>query len=165
VATGRSRAAGLVIGAVALLALVAATAVFRTNPGGAPIRVAVVPFDNETGSTEYDLIAGGVADATVARLATPDRLARVAVIGNAAVLRRPRAFRDLKAIGQELEADYVVLAQVKSEAGRVRLIAHLIRTDDQAHVWAKTFDPPSFGLDVQAELAEEIARAVVDRLR
>ena len=97
--------------------------------------------------------------------ATPDRLARVAVIGNAAVLRRPRAFRDLKAIGQELEAEYVVLAQVKSEGGRVRLIAHLIRTDDQAHVWAKTFDPPSFGLDVQAELAEEIARAVVDRLR
>ena len=114
---GRSRAAWLVVGAVALLALVAATAVFRTNPGGAPIRVAVVPFDNETGSTEYDLIAGGVAAATVARLATPDRLARVAVIGNAAVLRRPRAFRDLKAIGQELEAEYVVLAQVKSEGG------------------------------------------------
>jgi TolB-like protein len=129
-----------------------------------PIRVAVVPFDNETGSTEFDRIAGGVADATVARLATGDRAERIAVIGNAAVLRRPRAFRDLKAIGEELRAEYVVLAQVKSEGDRVRLIAHLIRTNDQAHVWANTFDPPSFGLDVQLELAETIARSVTDRL-
>ena len=123
-----------------------------------------MPFDNETGSTEYDRIAGGVADATVARLATPERLSRVAVIGNAAVLRRPRAFRDLKAIGQELEAEFVVLAQVKNEDGRIRLVAHLIRTDDQAHVWANTFDPPSFGLDVQSTLAEEIARSVVEKV-
>ena len=165
VVTGPSRARRVAVGAIVLLvAATAAVAVFGTRPSGAPVRVAVVPFDNETGSTEYDRIAGGVADATVARLAAPDRLARVAVIGNAAVLRRPRAFRDLKAIGQELDAEYVVLAQVKNVDGRVRLIAHLIRTDDQAHVWAHTFDPPSFGLDVQSALAEDIARSVVDKL-
>ncbi len=163
--TGRSRTVRLTAGALALIVVVAtAAAVFRDQPSAAPIRVAVVPFDNETGSTEYDRIAGGVADATVARLATPERLSRVAVIGNAAVLRRPRAFRDLKAIGQELEAEFVVLAQVKNEDGRIRLVAHLIRTDDQAHVWANTFDPPSFGLDVQSTLAEEIARSVVEKV-
>jgi DNA-binding winged helix-turn-helix (wHTH) protein/TolB-like protein len=129
-----------------------------------PVRVAVVPFDNETGSTAFDRIAGGVADATVARLATPERLPRVAVIGNAAVLRRPRAFRDLRAIGQELDAEYVVLAQVKSDGGRVRLIAHLIRVRDEAHVWAQTFDRDDFTLQAQSELAEAIAAAVVTRL-
>ena len=127
----------------------------------APIRIAVVPFDNETGDTEFDRIAGGVADATVARLATPERIKQVEVIGNAAVLRRPRAFRDLKAIGQELRANYVVLAQVKQDQQRVRLIAHLIRVNDGAHVWANTFDRDSFGLDVQSELAESIAQSVV----
>lgn len=153
------------VAAVGLLVVAAAASVFRPAASvKAPIRVAVVPFDNETGSTEYDRIAGGVADATVARLATADRLERIAVIGNAAVLRRPRAFRDLKAIGEELHAEYVVLAQVKSDGGRVRLIAHLIRTSDQAHVWAHTFDRPAFPLEVQSELAEAIAAAVDARL-
>ena len=160
----RRRWIALAAGAVLLVAAVAASVLGPATSGGGPIRVAVVPFDNETGSTEFDRIAGGVADATVARLAAGDRAGRIAVIGNAAVLRRPRAFRDLKAIGEELRAEYVVLAQVKSEGERVRLIAHLIRTDDQAHVWANTFDPPSFGLDVQLELAETIASSVVDRV-
>ena len=132
----------------------------RSNPH-ALVRIAVVPFDNETGDTEFDRIAGGVADATVARLATPERIKHVEVIGNAAVLRRPRAFRDLKVIGQELQAHYVVLAQVKQDQQRVRLIAHLIRVNDGAHVWANTFDRDAFGLDVQAELAETIAQSVI----
>jgi TolB-like protein len=135
------------------------------NSVAGPIRIAVVPFDNETGDTEFDRIAIGVADATVARLATPERLQQVAVIGNAAILRRPRSFRNLRAIGQELGAQYVVLAQVKNDKERVRLVAHLIRVSDEAHVWANTFDRDAFGLDVQAELAEAIAQAVVDKAK
>lgn len=149
--------------AVLLVVLVSAgiaTLALRNDAEGA-IRIAVVPFDNETGDTEYDRIAVGVADATVARLATPERLKQVAVIGNAAILQRPRSFRNLQEIGQELGAHYVVLAQVKNDANRVRLIAHLIRVTDQAHVWAQTFDRDGFGLDVQAELAEAIAQSVI----
>jgi DNA-binding winged helix-turn-helix (wHTH) protein/TolB-like protein len=130
-----------------------------------PVRIAVIPFDNETGDTEFDRIAVGVADATVARLATPERLKQVAVIGNAAILRRPRSFRNLREIGQELGAHYVVLAQVKNDKERIRLVAHLIRVADEAHVWADTFDREAFGLDVQAELAEAIAQSVVANAR
>jgi DNA-binding winged helix-turn-helix (wHTH) protein/TolB-like protein len=157
---------GLTVAALLLLVIAASIAglAMRSHPDPR-IRIAVVPFDNETGDTEYDRIAGGVADATVARLATPERLQNVAVIGNAAVLRRPRAFRDLEAIGQELGAHFVVLAQVKSDDTRVRLVAHLIRVSDQAHVWAHTYDRESFGLDAQDELAESIARAVIEHAR
>jgi DNA-binding winged helix-turn-helix (wHTH) protein/TolB-like protein len=166
---GAARRGGWVAAAViAIVVLTAVGAAVRSarhqGSPAAPIRLAVVPFDNETGSTEYDRIAGGVADATVARLATPERLTRFAVVGNAAVLRRPRAFRDLEAIGEELGVEYVVVAQVKSDGTRVRLVAHLIRARDQAHVWANTFDRPAFTLDVQAELAEAIASAVTARV-
>jgi DNA-binding winged helix-turn-helix (wHTH) protein/TolB-like protein len=129
-----------------------------------PIRVAVVPFDNETGRDAFDAVAVAVADATVARLASPERVSRLSVIGNSAALRKPRTFRDLKAIGQAVDADYVVLAQMKADAKAVRLIAHLIRISDEAHVWAQTFDRPDFTLDVQAEIAEAIASAVTTRL-
>ena len=128
------------------------------------IRIAVVPFDNETGLDDFDRIARGVADATVARLATPDRVARLSVIGNAAELYQPRAFRDLRRIGLALDAEYVVLAQMKRDANGVRLIAHLIRVSDETHVWANSYDRPAFTLAVQGEIAESIAAAVLERL-
>jgi DNA-binding winged helix-turn-helix (wHTH) protein/TolB-like protein len=143
---------------VVALGLIAAFLVVRS--GDERVRVAVVPFDNETGLDDFDRIARAVADATVARLATPERVGRLSVIGNAAALHQPRAFRDLETIGAKLKADYIVLAQMKRDAAGVRLIAHLIRVSDQGHVWAHTYDRPAFTLDVQAEIAESIAREV-----
>jgi DNA-binding winged helix-turn-helix (wHTH) protein/TolB-like protein len=128
------------------------------------VRIAVVPFDNETGMDDFDLIARSVADATVARLATPERMPRISVIGNAAELYQPRAFRDLRRIGFALNAEYIVLAQMKRDASGVRLIAHLIRVADQSHLWANTYDRSAFTLAVQEEIAESIASAVHDRL-
>ena len=141
----------------------------------ARVRIAVVPFDNETGMEEFDRIARGVADATVARLSTPERVAAFSVIGNAAALQQPRAFRDLKRIGTELGADYIVLAQMKRDDAGVRLIAHLIRVRDQSHLWANTYDravlspeqgdaTEGFTLAAQAEIAEAIAAQVAKTL-
>ena len=145
---------------------------WRTAPGDGRVRVAVVPFDNETGMEEFDRIAQGVADATVARLSTPERVASVSVIGNAAALYRPRAFRDLQRIGSELHVDYIVLAQMKRDTAGVRLIAHLIRVSDQSHLWARTYDRPlrlpqepgGVTLEAQAEIAESIASEVARTL-
>ena len=123
-----------------------------------------MPFDNETGADAFDQVAVAIADQTVARLATADRLAQLSVIGNSAALRKPRAFRDIKDIGRRVAADYVVLAQMKVDGSEVRLIAHLIRVSDEAHVWATFYDRDSFTLDVQAELAEAIASAVTTRV-
>jgi DNA-binding winged helix-turn-helix (wHTH) protein/TolB-like protein len=155
------------IAAVAVLgAIVGVYAVNMWRAAGVDrrIRIAVVPFDNETGLDDFDRIARGVADATVARLATPERVARLSVIGNAAELYQPRAFRDLRQIGLALDAEYVVLAQMKRDASGVRLIAHLIRVSDESHVWANSYDRPAFTLQVQGEIAESIAIAVLDRL-
>ena len=149
--------------------------VWRAASEDARVRIAVVPFDNETGMEEFDRIARGVADATVARLSTPERVAAFSVIGNAAALQQPRAFRDLKRIGTELGADYIVLAQMKRDDAGVRLIAHLIRVRDQSHLWANTYDravsspeqsdaTEGFTIAVQAEIAESIAAQVAKTL-
>ena len=155
-------AAGFVVFAFATALLVAVA--WSAGPRRDVERIAVIPFDNETGMEEFDVIARGVADATVARLAAPERLGHVSVIGNAAALFQPRAFRDLKRIGQQLEADYILLAQMKRDGEGVRLIAHLIRVTDEVHVWANTFDRPAFSLPVQAEIAESLAASVVSTL-
>jgi DNA-binding winged helix-turn-helix (wHTH) protein/TolB-like protein len=162
---GRFRPAALVVsGLVLLIVAVAAVQALRRDADSGTVRVAVVPFDNETGSDAYSGLGQGIADTTVARLATPERLGKIAVIGNSAALRKPRSFRDLKAIGEEVNARFVVLAQVKRDASRVRLIAHLIRVSDEAHVWAQTFDRDEFTLEAQAEIAETIAAAVTQHV-
>jgi TolB-like protein len=162
-----SRSALVTVAAVVgliIVALVVGGRPWRAGPAAQTIRIAVVPFDNETGDATFDEVARGIADATVARLAGPDFLKRVSVIGNAAVLRKPRDRRDLKAIGEELGLQFVVLGQVKRDRERVRVIAHMIRVSDQTHMWANTFDRPAFTLAVQAELADIIARAVTAKL-
>lgn len=159
----RTGVAALIVLALATLVAVAMAA--RGRVVDRRVRIAVVPFDNETGMEGYDRVARAVADATVARLATPERVSTLSVIGNAAALFQPRAFRDLRQIGAELDADYIVLAQMKGGEARVRLIAHLIRVDDQVHLWAETYDQPDFTLGAQAEIAESIASAVFTTLR
>ncbi len=154
----------LLAGALALGTVILVSMLGAAIGGDSRVRVAVVPFDNETGDTRFAELGRSIADATVARLAAPERVDRLAVVGNSAALRQPRSFRDIQAIGRDASVEYVVLAQVKRDATTVRLIAHLIRVSDEAHVWAQTFDRQTFTLAAQSEIAEAIASAVASRL-
>jgi TolB-like protein/DNA-binding winged helix-turn-helix (wHTH) protein len=151
-------------GAALLLLAVAAVALVARGTTTAVPRIAVVPFDNETGSPDFDRIAKGVSDATVVRLTIPERLPRFGVIGNAAALRFTFVPRDLKAMGETLGAQYIVLGQVKRDERGFRIVAHLIRVSDQTHVWAQAFDRGTLDLEAQSAIAEAIAEAVSKRI-
>ena len=125
-----------------------------------PPTVIVVPFYNETGRPDLDAVARSVGDATVARLASAERIPRLSVIGNAPSLVNPFARDDIQGIALRLDAQFVVIGQLKSDEGGLRVIAHLVRAADMKHVWAETFDDPSFALPAQGRVAEETAAAV-----
>lgn len=151
----------LVVGAVALGITLWWGRLHRPAPDPM-IRLAVAAFDNETGVPSLDPLSRGFSDAVVARLAglRPNRLG---VIGNAAILQRSRTFRDVQDIRRNLRADYVVLGQLQRLGPRTRVIVHLIRADDETHLWAQRFDreaPDWFAL--QSEIAEAVASAVND---
>jgi DNA-binding winged helix-turn-helix (wHTH) protein/TolB-like protein len=124
--------------------------------------VAVVRFDNQTGSPELDRFAEGLTDTLVGEL-TERGNGRYSVIGNAAILLKPRGFRDLNAIGDALHAGYVVLGQIQlgqiqRDAATVRVLAHLIRLPQQTHVAVERIDcDPTDPLRAQADLARRIA--------
>jgi DNA-binding winged helix-turn-helix (wHTH) protein/TolB-like protein len=163
----RGRTSLLVIALLASLLAGLGAFVFvrqQVTPTAATVPIAVVPFDNQTGSIEFDSVSEGLADATVAQLAQSDR-PRLAVVGNAQLLRTARSFRDVKRIGAELNVDYVVLGQVQRDGKGMRVVAHLIRVSDERHVWAHRFDRPDLTLAVQGEIADSIAREVARRLQ
>jgi DNA-binding winged helix-turn-helix (wHTH) protein len=87
----RFRTARLWIAVAAMVAAVIAVGAYRLRAGRPQTRVAVILFDNETGRPEVSRLSQGLTDATVFALTADPTLA---VIGNAAVLRTPRPFRE-----------------------------------------------------------------------
>lgn len=122
--------------------------------------IAVSVFDNETGVNEYDRPVAGLSDLVVERLTKldPDR---IAVVGNAAALRRPRNIRNLKAVAQDVEADYVLLGQLQRGESGLRFITHFIRLRDEAHLKANRLPVADEKLGgLEAAVVEEFERAV-----
>jgi DNA-binding winged helix-turn-helix (wHTH) protein/TolB-like protein len=147
---------------LALLAVAVGLAVetFRTPPFQDRVVIAVSLFDNETGAAEYDRPVAGLSDLVVERLTKVDPN-RIAVIGNAAVLRQPRNIRNLKTVARNVRADYVLLGQLQRGETGLRFITHFIRLRDEAHLKANRLtvaDDKLTGLE--AAVVEEFERAV-----
>lgn len=98
--------------------------------------IAVSVFDNETGDAGYDRVVANLSDTVVAHL-TPLEPARVEVIGNAEVLRRPRNIRNLTTLASALRADFVLLGQLQRTDAGLRFITHFIRLPEQTHLRAQ----------------------------
>jgi TolB-like protein len=129
-------------------------------PSNDRVVIAVSVFDNETGNPDYDRPVAGLSDLVVAHLTTIDP-ARVAVVGNAAILRQPRNIRNLKAVGESVRADYVLLGQLQSGETGLRFITHFIRLQDEAHLKANRLTVEDATLaGLEAAVVEEFDRAV-----
>jgi DNA-binding winged helix-turn-helix (wHTH) protein/TolB-like protein len=145
-------------GALAVGAL-AVAGVSVLSPSPTPkSRIAVVLFDNETDDPALERMAQGLTDATVFALAGRPELE---VIGNAAVLRTERPFRDLEKVRDAVGADFIVIGQVQALDRALNVRAHLIRARDLAHVWVDNF-PATAGQDaaLQADVAGRVTAAV-----
>jgi DNA-binding winged helix-turn-helix (wHTH) protein/TolB-like protein len=159
------RQALLVAAGLAAAFLAAAVWLAVDRPLGAPrVLLAVSAFDNETGRPEHDALVARMADTVVARLVAAD-LDGLGVIGNQAVLRRPRGLRDLPTIHRETGAHYVVIGQLQPDPAGLRVIAHLIRLDDGTHLWAERYVRPAGDLGgLDREVADGVAQAVAAHL-
>ena len=162
----RSRPAWSSRGAAALVivSLIVVALIGWAKASSVPPTVVVVPFYNETGIAEHATLADAIGDATVARLAAPGRIEALKVIGNAEALQHPFARQDVQQVARDLDAQWVLIGQLKSDGQKQRVIAHLIRASDMKHLWAQTFDDGRFDLAGQSRAAEAIASAVTGSL-
>jgi TolB-like protein len=121
-------------------------------------RLAVLPFG------PCDEFSDGLTEEAMAQLtqACPRILS---IIARTSVERATRDGGGAAAIGRALSADYLVEGHVRRDGDRVRITAQLVESQDEIHLWARTFDRVvTDTLSMQIEVAEEIAKAVTDAL-
>ena len=168
-ARGSSRTvAALAVGRLALVLLVAVgigwTAWARMMPGRAR-------WSPSRSSTTRPAVESSIA--RPGRLPTswssdlPRSAPNIGVIGNTPSLRVPRAQRAPAIVRRETGAGYFVFGQVQDDDAGVRLVVHLIRLDDDTHLWVTRVarSPRACRIqDVVADrLAEAVRRHVIDR--
>jgi adenylate cyclase len=123
-----------------------------------PHSIAVLPFVNMSGDKEQEYFSDGLSEEILNLLAGMPSLS---VIGRTSSFQFKGKNEDLRVIGAQLGAAYVLEGSVHKAGEHVRVIAQLVSTRDGVHRWSHTYDRP-FGdvLKLQDELAAGVARAM-----
>ena len=118
--------------------------------------IAVLPFKclSEDKSNQY--IADGVMDAILLHLS---KIEDLHVLARTSVEQYRETSKTVGEIGNELKVAYILEASFQKYGDDARLIAQLIRSSDDGHVWANEYDREWKDIfAVQSEVAQTIAR-------
>jgi TolB-like protein len=139
-----------------MLASIAAT--LRGSVARQPV-IAVLPLENLGADSDSDYLADGLTDELIRNLAVIEGLQVRSRTSSFAFKGRPLNLRE---VGEQLGANFVVAGSVLRSGNRLRVNAQLIKVDGDVPVWAERFDRE---LNDFFAIQAEIARAIVNRLR
>jgi TolB-like protein len=133
--------------------------------------IAVLPFQNMTGDPEQEYFADGMVEEVTAALS---RFSHFLVVARTSSFSYKGRTVDVKQVGQELGARYVLEGSVRKAEDRLRIITQLIDASTGTHLWARQFDGSSEDTfkvqdqvtgSVAAAVALEVERAESERAR
>ena len=162
-------AAGLAVVAVALAALLAdkfwlAKHVTAEEPAAATNvvsdkSIAVLPFTDMSEKKDQEYFGDGMAEEILDLLA---KIPGLTVIGRTSSFQFKGKNADLRTIGTQLNAAYVLEGSVRKSGDQVRITAQLINTRTGTHEWSETYDRH---IGDVLKLQDAIAAAVVRELQ
>jgi TolB-like protein/tetratricopeptide (TPR) repeat protein len=120
----------------------------------------VLPFENLGAGERYDYFSDGLTEEMIAELArlSPGHLG---VIARTSAMTFKSTSKGIAQIGAELKVSHVLEGSVRRTAERVRITCQLIRVEDEAHLWAESYERrPHDLLDVQVEVARAVTREI-----
>jgi adenylate cyclase len=124
--------------------------------------VAVLPFANFSDDPEQEFFADGITEDIISLLAG---WRAFPVIARNSTFTYKGQTVDIKKVGQELGASYVLEGSVRKSGRRVRVTAQLIRADTNHHIMAERYDRDLIDLfELQDEIVTAIAGAIQPEL-
>ena len=99
--------------------------------------VAVLPFENLSGDPEQEYFADGLTEDIITALS---HWRFFPVIARNSTFAYKGKSPDIRKVGEELGARYVVEGSVRKVGSRVRITSQLINAETGHHVWAEKYD-------------------------
>jgi TolB-like protein len=126
--------------------------------------IAVLPFTNLGGGVGDDYLSDGVTEDIITEL---NRLhaggAPIAALGSP--LWYKNKSKTPRQIAAELRVDYLLEGTVRRSGDRVRIAVHLLRAQDEFHLWDENYDSDLRDiLSLQRSVAETIAGNISQRV-
>ena len=124
--------------------------------------VAVLPFKYAGTSTELKALADGLSEEIVTGLS---RFSYLRVIARGSTAKYSSEAGDVRAIGKELGARYVMEGSIRQAGAKVRIAVQLIDANAGSSLWAETYDrpfTPEETLDVIDDVVPRIVATIGD---
>ena len=137
----------------------AATASMRRDEG---FWVAVMPFVCRAADASVEALADGLTEDVVTGLS---RFSYLRVIARSSTSRYADGTHDVRAVGEELGARYVMEGSVRQAGPVLRVAVQLVDAESGAHLWAETYNRPYTPegiFELQDDLAPRIVSTVAD---
>ena len=122
--------------------------------------VAVLPFKYSGANAELTALAEGLSEDIVTGLS---RFSYLRVISRSSTTRYVREALDVRSVGKELGARYVMDGSLRQAGTRLRIAAQLVDTNSGAHLWAETYDRP-FTPESVFELQDDVSPRIVSTI-
>jgi serine/threonine protein kinase/Tfp pilus assembly protein PilF len=124
--------------------------------------VAVLPFENNTGSPDADYLSEGITESIINSLA---QLPQVRVVPRNSVFRYKGRNMDPQSIGEELHARTVLVGRISLTGDRLVVRTELIDVAKESLLWGDQFNRQRSQIfEVQGEIANEISEKMRLRL-
>ena len=120
--------------------------------------IAILPFDDLSGDEDQQYFADGMSEEIISRLSMNSMLDVIA--RNSSFFYRGGSV-NIRQIGTELGARYVVEGSVRKAEAEIRITVQLIDAESGDHLWSKTY---SGELQDVFSLQEDIAQQIVAEL-
>jgi len=131
----------------------------RSSPAAPEKSIAVLPFENRSEDKANAYFADGIQDEILTRLS---KIADLKVISRTSTQHYKSAPDNLREIAKQLGVAHIVEGSVQKSGESVRVNVQLIKTANDSHLWADTFDRKLTDI---FSVESEVAKAIADQLR
>ena len=121
--------------------------------------ILVLPFVNLSQDVEQEYFSDGLTEELISNLS---RLHHVKIISRTTSMKYKGTPLDLKAIGRETGASYVMEGSVRQSGNHLRITAQLVDALRDVHLWAESY---SGNMDNIFDIQEKVASKIVEALR
>jgi serine/threonine protein kinase/tetratricopeptide (TPR) repeat protein len=124
--------------------------------------IAVLPFENISSDKENDYFSDGLTEELIINLS---RLKDVRVISRTTTMQYKGVKKDIKTIGRELGARYIMEGSVRKFQDNLRIAVQLIDVETDAQLWADSYKGKLADIfDIQEQVSKQIVDALMVKL-